>query len=317
MNGGTGIHSRQPGEPTGPAGPASGKSATARRSVGDNTHLLGHRVAGAGMRGWVRAGLRLADLAPPDGDPEGLLRLPSCQLIKDQSKVTVGIVVPVNLQGHREATAALPIYVKRYNVFSLRVRVMSLFQRSPALRALAGTRMLAAAGFRTPTPVAAVEYRCWGMLEKSFFLTVQVAGAVPADQYWWGLRRGPVAARRTFVEGLAGLFADLHAAGIYHNDLKDANVLVRVGAGGVLEYFLLDLERVRRRRVLATRRRVKNLVQLHRTLGRVATLRENLYFLRAYLGQRARDVQLRRRWRRRICAAARRKDIAHVWRGVS
>jgi hypothetical protein len=256
-------------------------------------------------RGWLREGLRLADLAPPDGDPDRLLASPRCRLVKDQTKVRVGVV---------DAAGIGPTYVKRYNAFSWRVRLGSLFVRSPALRALAGSRLLVQAGFRAAVPVAALEYRRWWLLEKSFFLTAEVTGAVPADQFWWGARGESPRLRRAFIVSIARLFAELHRAGIYHGDLKDANVLIR-REGDDIACYLLDLEHVRRRRKLASRRRVKNLVQLHRTLGRLASARENLLFLRAYLGEEGRSRRVRRVWWRRVCAAARRKDLRHALRG--
>ena len=140
-------------------------------------------------------------------------------------------------------------------------------------------------------------------------------GAVPADQYWWRLRRARPEAQQEFIVRLAHLFAALHAAGVYHNDLKDANILVEPDVNGHPIYYLLDLERVRRRAVVRTRRRVKNLVQLHRTLGRLASMRENLRFLRAYLGEAGREPGVRRRWRRRVCMAVQRKDFRHALRG--
>jgi len=264
----------------------------------------GHWLDTARPRGWLSDGLRLTDLAPPDGDPDRLLVSPGCRLIKDQTKVKVGMV---------DAAGIGPTYVKRYNAFSWRVRLSSLFVRSPALRALDGTRLLAEAGFRAAVPLAALEYRRWWLVEKSFFLTAEVTGAVPADQFWWDARgKSP---RRALIAGLAGLFADLHRAGIYHGDLKDANVLVR-REGDRIAYYLLDLEHVRRRRTLPSRRRIKNLVQLHRTLGRLATARENLLFLRAYLGDEGRSRSIRRTWWRRVCAAVRRKDLRHALRGT-
>ena len=263
--------------------------------------------SGGRARGWVRDGVRLVDVAPPDGDPDRLLAAPGCRLVKDQRKVTVGVI---------DAAGFGPTYVKRYNVSSWRARLASLFVRSPARRALAGSRILEQAGFRAAVPLAAVEYRRWGLVEKSFFLTAEVAGAVPADQFWWALRDETPRLRRAFIAAIARLFADLHRAGIYHGDLKDANVLVRRDDQSVVCY-LLDLENVRRRRTLPRRRRVKNLVQLHRTLGRLATARDNLFFLRAYLGEQGRSRSARRAWWRRVCAAARRKDLRHALRGAS
>jgi hypothetical protein len=261
----------------------------------------------------------LRALAPPDGDPDRLLRAPAARLIKDQRKVTVGVARA--LPGSTADTGTGVIYVKRYNVFSRRVQLASLWQRSPALRAWQGTQLLTRAGFSTATPLAAVEYRRWGMLTKSFFLTVDVDEAIPVDQYWWELQRASRSERRTFIQALARLFAELHAAGVYHNDLKDANVLVRRGPGGH-ECFLLDVECVQQSSVVPPRRRVKNLVQLHRTVGRLANMRENLYFLHCYLEKDvasggARTAHIRRRWRRAVCTQARRKDFRHALRGLS
>jgi hypothetical protein len=265
------------------------------------------------MRTWVAADVSLPALAPPDGDPDRLLADPACHLVKDQRKVTVG-VIEGRLRSANSGPASA-VYVKRYNVFSDRARWVSIVQRSPAVRAWAGTRILSDAGFGVAPALAAVEYRRWGMLERSFFLTARIDGAVPVDQHWWGLAQASRVKRRLFIAGLARLFAELHAARVYHADLKDANVLVRAESRGAPAFFLLDLERVRRRRILSARRRIKNLVQLHRTLGRLASVRENLYFLRIYLGPIARDRETRRRWRRRVCAGARRKDLRHALRG--
>jgi len=276
-------------------------------------------VESGDVRAWIRHGIHLSALAPPDGDPDRLLAAPAARLVKDQRKVTVGMTRAFAAGGFQPGSGIL--YVKRYNVFSRRVRIASLWQRSPALRAWHATRLLTRAGFRTAIPVAAVEYRRWGMLTKSFFLTVDVDGARPADQYWWELQRASRSDRRNFIRALARLFAGLHAAGVYHNDLKDANLLVRRGPGGD-ECFLLDVECVTQSSGVPHRRRVKNLAQLHRTLGRLANMRENLYFLHDYLEKEAAPgaagaAEVRRRWRRAVCAQARRKDLRHALRGVS
>lgn len=289
-----------------------------RRSPAAGVVAASFYIESGGLHAWVRKGVRLEVLAPPDGDPDRLFSMPSCGLVKDQRKVRVGVVtLAMDNEGEAAAPALVSVYVKRYNVFSWRVKLASLVQSSPAFRAWGASTMLAAAGFRTPTPLAAIEYRRWGMLEKSFLLTVRVEGGVPADQYWWRLRRASAADRRAFIAKLGQLFAALHAAGVYHSDLKDANVLVRSGGAQRLECYLLDLERVRQSRTVPMGRRVKNLVQLHRTLGRLASMRENLYFLRVYLGDTGHALRHRRRWRRAVCAAARRKDLQHLLRGAS
>jgi len=251
------------------------------------------------LRAWVAPGASLARAVGRDGDPDRLLTRRDCHLVKLQRKVVVGRLGD--------------LWVKRYNVFAWRVAVASLGRPSPARRAWRAARALARLGFATPEVVASVEFRRAGLLTRSFLLTRTVEGAVPADVRWQAILAEPDArrrrrGRRALAAALGDLFRRLHAAGVYHADLKDANILV----GGPLESpacVLLDLERVHLGRTVSRRRRVKNLVQLARTLGRAATAADRLRFLAAYAGA---DRAARRAWAERIRAAAARKDARRV-----
>jgi tRNA A-37 threonylcarbamoyl transferase component Bud32 len=234
-------------------------------------------------------------------DPDDLLMRPACRIVKLQPKVVVGRV--------RVDDGA--VYVKRYNVFSWRVALASLFRPSPAFEAWTAARELAARGFETPELVAAVDVRRAGILLRSFFITREVAAAETADLRWrailadrdGGRRR---AARRVLARALGDLFRRLHAAGVYHNDLKDVNVLV-TGTDDAPRCVLLDLERVRFSGRLSRRRRVKNLVQLARTLGREASASDRMRFLAVYLGAHANRAE-RRALARAVVRQAARKD---------
>jgi hypothetical protein len=255
----------------------------------------------AERRAWLAPGVTLETVVPPDGDPDRLLTRIDCRIVKLQPKVAVG----------RIATSAGVLYVKRYNVFAWRVALASLWRRSPAERAWAGAGVLAAGGFSVPEVVAAVEFRRAGVLRRSFFLTREVAGAETADVRWRGILAEPDprrrrVARRAFARALGELFRRMHAARVYHSDLKDVNILVRGSPDGPA-CVLLDLERVRDVAAVGRRRRVKNLVQLARTLGRKASAADRLRFLRAYLGEAA-DRPARRAWATTILRAAARKD---------
>ena len=172
------------------------------------------------LRAWLAPGVDPRVAIAPDGDPDRLLTRPDCRLVKLQKKVLVGYVT----------TAAGPLYVKRYTVHAWRVALGSIGRPSPARRAFAAARRLAALGFGVPVVVAAVEDRCAGVLRRSFFVSEEVAGAVTADRYWERLAGQP-AQRRRFARALGDLFRRLHAAGVYHNDLKDVNVLVQTAPG--------------------------------------------------------------------------------------
>jgi hypothetical protein len=257
-------------------------------------------VVRGGLRARLVPGVPLAALAP-GGDPDRLLTRPECAIVKMQRKVTVG----------RITTGLGALYVKRYNVFAARVALGALGRPSPAFAAWTAARALARLGFGVPEVVAAVEVRRAGWLRKSFFVTRAVTGTVPADVRWQtilaesdGPRRR--AAQRALARALGDLFRRLHADGVYHNDLKDANILVG-GPVASPACVLLDLERVRLGARLTTRRRQKNLMQLARTLGRQASATDRLRFLAAYLGPES-DRGTRRRWATDVLGRAARKD---------
>jgi len=262
-----------------------------------------HVVRG-GLRAWLAPGVRLADVAP-GGDPDRLLTRADCEIVKLQPKVAVGAL----------ATPAGRLYVKRYNVFAWRVALASLWRRSPALGAWRAAHVLAARGFATPEALAAVELRRGGMLRKSFFVTREVPAARTADVCWQAILAEPDGprrrtARRALARSLGDLFRRLHAAGVYHNDLKDVNVLVD-GPAGEPRCVLLDLERVQTLRRVGRRRRVKNLMQLARTLGPQANATDRLRFLAAYLGPGGSRAE-RRTWVDAVGRAAAKKDAGRL-----
>ena len=253
------------------------------------------------LRAWLAPGVDLEHTIAADGDPDHLLTRSDCRIVKLQRKVVVG----------RVESAGAALWVKRYAVFAWRVALASLGRTSPAFGAWVGARVLAAHGFATPEPVAAIEFRRAGLLRRSFFITREVAGAVTADVRWQAIladrdARRRRAARRALARALGELFRRLHAAGLYHNDLKDVNVLVD-GPPAAPHLVLLDLERVRALGRVGRRRRVKNLVQLARTLGRQASATDRARFLRAYLGGTGTRAE-RRAWAAAVARRARRKD---------
>lgn len=260
------------------------------------------RVHGGG-RAWVAPGIDLAWVAGPDGNADRLLGRIDCRLLKMQRKVRVG----------RVTTPAGVLYVKRYNVFSWRIAVASLGRRSPAQAAWEAAQALRARAFATPDVVAAIEFRSAGLLRRSFFVTREVPDAMTADVYLQAIlrdqpppRRGR--ARRALARVLGDLFRRLHTAGVYHADLKDVNVLIQDAGDEPPRCVLLDLERVRIGRRVGRRRRLKNLVQLARTLGRYASASDRTRFLHAYLGDDGSDRRTRRAWARAVARHVARKE---------
>ena len=241
-------------------------------------------------------------------DADRLFEETGCEIIKDQRKIKIARI-RINLGGQDRT-----IYLKRYNAFSWRIPLGSLFTRSGALKALRGAKILSNAGIGGAKAVAAVESRRWGMVTKSFFFTDEIARGKTIDAFWrenlvpLGRREG-FRRRRRFLRGLASLFRSLHGQRVYHGDLKDVNIIVVAGEPGQTDcFFLLDLEGIRRYGRLSRRRRVKNLVQLNRTFGRYVRSTDKMYFLKEYLAGAFSDRREKRRWAIQILGRSSRLD---------
>jgi serine/threonine protein kinase len=217
-------------------------------------------------------------------EPDHLFDLPDCEIIKDEKKIKVARV-------RMEIESSVKtVYVKRYNTLSWRYRFGTLFESSRALRSLNGAAILAETGIQTARPLAAVESRSWGMLNRCFFLSEEIEGGKTTGAYWQQdllivTGKEGMHGRRRFMRGMGELFRSLHKHGIYHNDLKDANIVVRPDSnGGAERFYLVDLEGIRRYRRLNRRRQIKNLVQLNLSLGAYLRPTDKLRFLASYLG---------------------------------
>jgi serine/threonine protein kinase len=253
---------------------------------------------------WIHRGLEKTSIVDRIANPDRLFEENGCMVLKNEKKVKVGRI-PIDVSGQRRL-----LYVKRYNAFSARAKFMSMFNRSGAVRSLQGAAILKRAGISTATPVAAVESRQFGMVMKSFYVSEEVIGGMTTDKYWHSIMKNSKRDgwRRRFLERLALIFQMLHRRGVYHNDLKDANILV-VPDEDKLSFYLLDLEGVRLYPNLNHSRRVKNLVQLNRTLGRVTRRADKLYFLKVYLGPVFRNRLQKRRWVTEVIEQSRWRDL--------
>ena len=264
--------------------------------------LIRHRATSR----WVDANFNKPAVKRLIWDPDRFFSDERCVVVKDQKKIKVArVAVEVSGELYR-------IFIKRYNAFSWRARLLSIFTRSGAFRSLQGAAILQNAGFATAKPLAALESRRCGVVTKSFYLSEEIADGKTADTYWredlsiaqpQRLRR-----RRQFISGLALTFQALHRQGVYHNDLKDANIIVVPEKDAEL-FYLLDLEGTRRYSDLNLRRKVKNIVQLNHTLGRLLRRTEKMYFLKVYLGSSFASKRIRRRWVTAVLEQSRRRDL--------
>jgi serine/threonine protein kinase len=230
-----------------------------------------------------------------------------CKMVKSEEKIKI-----VRLAMRLDRTIR-SVYIKQHNAFFLR-RLASFFWPSAAVRALRGAAILLQEGYGTALPVAAVEYRRWGVLLKSFYLSEEIEGAKTVSDYWREDLPHPGREsrikRRALLRQLARLFKSLHDRAIYHNDLKAANILIAHKNATLEESLaLIDLQGVRKCLFLSKRRRIKNLGQINRTLGLELTRTEKLFFINEYAGERLKDRKSKRLLIRSILTETRRQII--------
>lgn len=240
--------------------------------------------------------VRHGTVAPELRAVEAVLAAPSTRVLKESARVTVAVAAQ---DGGR-------IVLKRFRERTLARVLEAVALGSSAHRVWHAAMLMRDAGFAVPEPVAALEQRRFGIALRSCAVTQFVDGP-PLDELW---RSRSGAARRSLTLAFADYLRRLHAAGLYPQDLRAANVLVT--AENPPAFALVDLDRVRRYGRLSWRRRRKNVVQVHRSVGRGAPRRESLRFLRRYLGDPP-AAELRR-VAAEIAAMGRRKDAEYARR---
>jgi len=184
--------------------------------------------------------------------PESLWSRPGARVLLDsRNRVSA---VRLALSGGREAD----IVVKEFFPRGLD-RLKSLVLPSKAARAWRGALALRQRGLDTASPVAYLEKRKAGFVERAYFLTEEVGAAQEIRPLF---RILPPSEIRPLLSGLAAHLSLCHDRGILHRDLSDGNVLVEKTEDGRFRFFLLDTNRIRLRRRLGRFSRVKNLIRL-------------------------------------------------------
>lgn len=119
------------------------------------------------------------------------------------------------------------------------------------------------------------------------------------------------AEKRALVASAADLVRRLHAAGVYHADLKAVNLFLR-GEVADARFVLADYDRVRLDREVSRRRRIKNLAQLSASVPVCVSLPDRLRFFRAYAADDPSALRAWKSWARRIIEACREKIVVEM-----
>lgn len=212
-------------------------------------------------RGWACGVGDLADgqLRRLLEDPDGLLWRHLDRPVKiDHDSLMVQAQLPLD-------RGPVPVAYKRYRPRNWWKSFCSLFRRSRARRAWRLGHALLARRISTARPLAVCEPRRPPVSGTCFLATewIESAENLHLAGWQWKSRPGPERHRwaARCAESLGRLLGRLHALKFAHRDLKAANLLV-VEDGPSVATYLIDLDGLRPRRRLSSRRRASNLARL-------------------------------------------------------
>ncbi|MBK6908691.1 MAG: hypothetical protein IPH08_16975 [Rhodocyclaceae bacterium] len=132
---------------------------------------------------------------------------------------------------------------------------------------------------------------------RAILVTRELAGFRPMGDLvpeWLEHGAPPRRERYAYLAAVAAVLARIHAAGIVHNCFFPKHVFVRHASDGQVEVRIIDLEKSRRRPQALCRARDLFALIRHAQWWQV---RDRLFFLRAYLGERHLSADGKRLWR--------------------
>jgi tRNA A-37 threonylcarbamoyl transferase component Bud32 len=184
------------------------------------------------------------------------------------------------------------VFLKRYNlppaVHQLANWVAARARKSCGVLEYAVTNELSAAGIGTPKPICYGEQ--WGALfeKRSFIMTEKIADAEALERKLPTCFSKPATSenlklRRSFIAELASFIVRFHQTGYRHRDLYFSHIF----CNGDGRFFLIDLARAFKPRLLARRFQIKDLSQLYYSApGRHFSRTDRLRFYIGYTGRR-------------------------------
>lgn len=134
----------------------------------------------------------------------------------------------------------IEVNVKRYGIPAFVNRVVYSFFRVPkGRRAFVYPQMLLQKGFETPIPIAYIEQRRYGLINYSYFVSMQS----PYQRNFYEFGNADVEHCKDVVVAFAQYTAKLHQAGIMHRDYSPGNILFDK-IDGKYRFTLVDINRM-------------------------------------------------------------------------
>ena len=198
------------------------------------------------------------------------------------------------------------VYIKQYLCRSPVDFVKHLVRPSRAERSFNAAMMLAESGLHSPEVIAMGCWRFGPVTFNNFLITSDLENAKPV--YILLTEGMGDTDKRDFLADLGATIGKMHAANIFHGDLRPGNVLAEK-IDGKWRFYFLDNERTRKFQDLPDRRRLKNLTQINMLANTILTKTDRMRFYKSYIKENP-DLTPRRKTIALATAANTRKRMA-------
>ena len=183
------------------------------------------------------------------------------------------------------------LFLKRVTYDSWAKGIVVRLHGSRARRTIRGAAILRHAGSAHPNLIAAFEQRRRGSVSASYVLVEYLRRPKILSRFALADGHG-FRWRRVISARLAQEIRRLHDAGCYTRDLQETNLMLEM-QGSVPKIYFTDLEDFRRLPRVPWRFRLRNLVQLDRSIGQFLSRSHRLRFLQDYIGSKTSHGEVR------------------------
>jgi hypothetical protein len=194
------------------------------------------------------------------------------------------------------------VYFKQYLRRSVWDFIKDFMRASRAERAFKASKMLNENGFDVPAIIAMGKFRYGLYHTTNFLVTIEIENAKQIYEFIPNnpedLTKEQLRSKRELIRALGRTVGRMHAAGIFHGDLRLGNVLARQ-QNNAWQLFFLDNERTKKFYRLPARLRLKNLVQVN-MVGYGVSQTDRMRFFKAYLKENCNIQPNRNRWFRKV-----------------
>lgn len=202
------------------------------------------------------------------------------------------------------------VYFKQYLCRSSWDFIKHLLRPSRARRAFKATLMLEKNGFEAPAVVAVGEWKSDFFNRSNFLVTLEAENTKPIYQFipegQENLTKEQLRAKRELIRAFGRTVGRMHAAGIFHGDLKLVNVLARREKNG-WRFFFIDNERTKKFYILPPWLRLKNLVQVNMPPRETISSTDQMRFFKDYRSENPKIRDNWKRWAKKVIAKTNRR----------